>query len=785
MKKTFTLFTFILITLFSFGQNQIVNIGFENFDNLGQDEEEPQGWNSFMTAENGGVSSFVFNFAQSQKVERSSDTRPGSSGNYSARIWSNSVVGNVANGNLTTGRIQVGSTTPSDPANHNKTKRAESNHNQSFTGMPDSLAVWVKYNAGGGNEARISATIHGDYDYRDPDGTDANAPNYVVAKAVLNYAPTGGWQRIAIPFDYNYPSNDPQYILISFTTNAIAGGGAANDEVFIDDLEFIYAPNVDITPTTAQNLIENQAGNMLTATENQTTSSREWKFSTSSGGGYQSFSTAETGTTYTPLFATAGTYYIVCESNFSGDIVLSNEVQINVTEFSNNIAPITAQVVFQNQPGNDLTVTENPSADSREWKFSTTSGSGYQSFASAETGTSYTPIFFNTGTYYVVCESTIDGQTAMSNEVEITVNVSSTPSVSITPSGAQNIEINQDGTTLTANETITPSAREWMFSTTSGSGYTSFTTAEIDETYTPNFTTEGTYYLVCFSTMNGTEYMSNEVMITVNNISIAITPEDAQLLYENLPGDTLFAIESQPSTTREWKYSTDGVDFQSFDTPLTEDYFVTLFEESGTYFIMCEAEINGIMKESNVVGLVVNNGPSISISPTASQTISQDEAGTTLNANTGGFTPSSLEWKYSTTSGGSYDAFAVAETNTDYTPLFNSTGEYFVVCEGVFSGQTISSNEVRIEVAEMVSTIEYNAPTFDVYASENQLIVDLMEFDLGNSTIHIMSIDGKMVANNNLNNFNTNHIDITNLSKGIYVFNILTEEKQYQGKFIK
>jgi hypothetical protein len=90
--------------------------------------------------------------------------------------------------------------------------------------------------------------------------------------------------------------------------------------------------SVSISPITTQNILTNANGSVLTATEAPSAAtSREWKYSTTSGSGYVSFSPTQTGTTYTPNFATAGTYYVVCVSNFSGDSQTSNQVQINVT----------------------------------------------------------------------------------------------------------------------------------------------------------------------------------------------------------------------------------------------------------------------------------------------------------------------------------------------------------------------------------------------------------------------------------------------------------------------
>lgn len=89
---------------------------------------------------------------------------------------------------------------------------------------------------------------------------------------------------------------------------------------------------VSVTPSSTQNLLTATNGTVLSATESPSAaSSREWKYSTTSGSGYVAFSPAQTGLTYTPNFATAGTYYVVCVSDFSGDVQTSNQVQINVT----------------------------------------------------------------------------------------------------------------------------------------------------------------------------------------------------------------------------------------------------------------------------------------------------------------------------------------------------------------------------------------------------------------------------------------------------------------------
>ncbi len=212
-------------------QGQIGNSDMEMWETVASDSE-PVNWNSFLSAQGTLVS------AAANQIEESSDVRPGSTGTKSARIWTRSVFGVKANGNMTLGRVNMGSITPSSTDNHNLSLTADPLFSEALTDMPDSIVFWVKYNAAGGSsEARMKATLHDTYDYTDPEtGTSAD---HVVATAVMNYSPTG-WTRMAVAFDYSGPATANTFILVTFASNAIPGGGDANDEVFIDDVELIY-----------------------------------------------------------------------------------------------------------------------------------------------------------------------------------------------------------------------------------------------------------------------------------------------------------------------------------------------------------------------------------------------------------------------------------------------------------------------------------------------------------------------------------------------------------------
>ncbi|MEX1003494.1 MAG: hypothetical protein WDZ35_15355 [Crocinitomicaceae bacterium] len=129
--------------------------------------------------------------------------------------------------------------------------------------------------------------------------------------------------------------------------------------------------------------------------------------------------------TYDPVVSTfylklkiSGTFGSPAQAQFNTfriDAVLN-------TGNSNSIFPTNDQNIEVGVDGTTMMVTENPSAaDSREWKYSNVSGSGYVSFSPTETGTNYTPNFASAGTYYVICESNFGGSIESSNEVKITV----------------------------------------------------------------------------------------------------------------------------------------------------------------------------------------------------------------------------------------------------------------------------------------------------------------------------------------------------------------------------
>ncbi len=343
-------------------QTQIGNPGFEDWESV-DGGTEPTNWNGFLTAD-GSLTTFSEN-----QMAVSTDVRPGSAGTKSVRIWSRSVIGIVANGNMTLGRIRMGSTSPSSSSNYNRSVVSDANYSEAITDKPDSIVFWVKFKPNGHNQnARMSAIIHNNNDYRDPE--DAGSAAYVVGKASVNFPSTSNqWVRKSIPFSYSGPSTDARYLLLTFTTNETPGGGASNDEIWIDDVELIYVPKPTFTTSSSTVCAGSTINFTNTSTQFPTTYS--WSFP----GGSPSTSTAANPSV---MYATAGTYDVT--------LTATNQWGSKTVTFTNHIA--VNQVpnpAFNYSASSFCTNVSNPTPSSLAAGNFTVSSPGLV-FANASTG---------------------------------------------------------------------------------------------------------------------------------------------------------------------------------------------------------------------------------------------------------------------------------------------------------------------------------------------------------------------------------------------------------------
>lgn len=224
---------------------QLRNPGFETWHTSTGSYVEPNGWHSFESA-TGSLASLA-----GHHIEKSTDAH---AGDASARIYATSIFGIVANGTMTTGRMNAGAMSATDAANHAYLDMSltdvDGNGDPFYTPLysrPDAVAVWVKFKQGTPNNAHpyatISAVITDGTRYQDPED---KAYSNVVAKAQNNRIATtdGQWVRIEAPFVYIDNAVEPKAVLITLSTNADAGQGSNGDELLVDDIALVYNANV-------------------------------------------------------------------------------------------------------------------------------------------------------------------------------------------------------------------------------------------------------------------------------------------------------------------------------------------------------------------------------------------------------------------------------------------------------------------------------------------------------------------------------------------------------------
>lgn len=228
------------------GVYQFKDPGFENWKST---NEPGNGWNSFESAENNGLI-IGFDTGKKKSPKPQQEITDPHSGSKSLKIYSNVPLGNKkANGNITTGVIMMGSTNPVDDykgsrKNHNKTMRSKEGGYMLFDGTPDKISFYAKFKSGGSPNGSGRFILHGDVDYRDPD-KQSNGEYFpdmkenLIGEATILVPATTDWTYFESDFTYYQSKPTKQYLLASLTTNPNPGE-SSGDELYVDDIQFIY-----------------------------------------------------------------------------------------------------------------------------------------------------------------------------------------------------------------------------------------------------------------------------------------------------------------------------------------------------------------------------------------------------------------------------------------------------------------------------------------------------------------------------------------------------------------
>lgn len=235
IKKTIlgSLFMTCALTAGAQGIYQFADPGFEQ--SWTNKKEPGNGWHSFATA--GGD----YKWAASMSPAPEHAAEGNNQSDHSVKLISKDLGIAKANGNLTTGRINMGSYDAGDATANYNFSDITGGQALEFAGTPDAVTFYAKFTAGrdnANNQGRGQFILHDEFAYQDPEVDDQVSHRVAKASQLISESPE--WTKYTVNFVYDQDVKPAkQYLLASFTTNPVAGG-SADDVLYIDDIYFVY-----------------------------------------------------------------------------------------------------------------------------------------------------------------------------------------------------------------------------------------------------------------------------------------------------------------------------------------------------------------------------------------------------------------------------------------------------------------------------------------------------------------------------------------------------------------
>lgn len=710
MKKIVLSLSLLTLTLQASAQTQIGNSNFEAWEASSPEIKEPINWNSFMTA-SGGLAG-----AANQQMDRVTYVRPGSTGIYSVRIWCNSIFGVAANGNVTTGQINMGSITPTNSANHNKSVTTDVNFSDPMTDSPDSLVVWVRHKPVTTSKlGRVSCVIHNNTNgYKDPnDVAGANT----VATAISSISYNGGnWQRLSIPFNYVGTPSNAAYIITTFTTNQTPGGGNGGDTLTIDDMELVYVPRPSFTTSATTVCV----GSTITFTNTSTNfpTSYSWSFT----GGSPASSTA---TDPVVTYNTPGTYTAILTATNQWGSKTTTPVTITVNALP-DASLSYAQATYCPADTDPVPTTTNAGT------FTSTSGLIINSSTGSIDVSASTP-----GTYTVT--NTYTGTCTNTGTTTITINPPANsafayPSNTICAGGA--------------NETPTVTDPGTFSATPAGLVFANTTTGEINV----SGSSVGTYTVTYDATGSAacpTSGSSSSVNITIT------TNPDASFTYAQ-PAYCTNATDPSPV----FGAGANGGVFSST---------AGLTINSNTGEIDLSASTAGTYTVTNTIAA---SGSCPMVDETFSITINALPNVALANFTDVCVYNPAFALSGGTPAGGTYSGTGVSGGNFDPSTAGVGIETITYSYSDVNGCSNTATNTINVE--ECLGLNETEMTVISVYPNPTTGKLTLSNIS-GNAAYAIVSVSGQVVLNGEVSQA-VNTIDLTSLENGVYVLQLTQEQ---------
>lgn len=254
---------------------QLPNAGFETYHtatvtspddpNDKATSDEPNYWHSFMSASG----PLVYFAGYNPVAFKCDDVRPGSTGKQSLKLKSFNAFIAIANGTITTGRMNTGdviaSNTDANYAWSDMSNTDKDAHGDPFYAtlysLPDAMKVWLKFKQGTANAehpyATATAIINDGTEFHEPAPSKTTYTNVVGEARNAKIAETGDeWKEFTIPFTYDAFAQygaKAKSVLVTLSTNADAGQGSDGDLLYVDDLSFVYNAGLKAITLTAEN----------------------------------------------------------------------------------------------------------------------------------------------------------------------------------------------------------------------------------------------------------------------------------------------------------------------------------------------------------------------------------------------------------------------------------------------------------------------------------------------------------------------------------------------------
>lgn len=718
MRKILLSLSLLTLTLQSSAQTQIGNSDFEAWETTTDEMNEPINWNSFKTA-SGSWNSFG-----GQQMNRSSNVRPGSTGVYSARIWSrNAGFGIVAQGNMTLGRIEMGSTTASSSSNYNYSSTGSGTFSEAFTDTPDSLVLWVKFkpaNTTAGHLARISTVIHNNTNnFKDPN--DVGGAN-TIAIAALNFPYSGGnWQRISIPFNYVGTPSNAAFVLTTIATNNIPGGGTVNDSLYIDDMQLVYVPKAQFTSTSTT--ICEGANVTFTSTSTNYPTSYSWNFGDGS----------PLSTTQNPVhqYTTAGTYTATLTVTNQWGSTTSTPVTVTVSS-PDDATFSYSQATYCSNAGNQTpTVVDAGTFTATPSGLSINATTGVIDLAAS------TP-----GTYTVT--NTTSGACPDTKTTSITINAAadasfSYPSNTICLSGA--------------NQTPTTAEAGTFSSTPAGLVFVSTSTGEINVAGS----TAGTY-TISYNVAGACPDMTQTSITLTTNPDASFTYAQGAYCADATDPAPVFGAGASGGVFS----STAGLTINSNTGEIDLSA-----STAGTYTVTNTIAASGSCPASTeTFTVVVNPLPNVALGTFQDVCVYHPAF-----ALTGG-TPAGGTYSGTGVSGGNFDPSAAGLGSETITYSYTDAG---TTCSNTATNTILVEACLGLQDSEIKTVSVYPNPT------DGKLALSGIS---GNTAFKLISVSGQVVLNGVVST-TANTIDLSSFEDGIYVLQLTQEQGLQSIRIVK